>query len=75
MTPMWASRAMVSSHMLAVSPSGAISQAMASEKNAPDWYGKSSSSTLTAAPRNTAKVRMTRKIITRMVHAPPLCEP
>nr|CRL58609.1 hypothetical protein CPGR_05953 [Mycolicibacterium fortuitum subsp. fortuitum DSM 46621 = ATCC 6841 = JCM 6387] len=37
MTPRWASSAMVSSHTLAVWPSGASSAAMPSEKKAPDW--------------------------------------
>ncbi len=54
MTPRWASSARLSSHTLAVWPRGASSAAMPSEKKAPDWYGKCSPSTLTAAPRNTA---------------------
>ena len=74
-TPMWPSSATVSMMWLAVWPSGASSCATPCEKNAPQPYGKSSPRLFTAAPRKIAKVKMTRKIMNRISHAPPVCDP
>ena len=48
---------------------------MACEKNAPLPYGNSSPRALTDAPRKMAYVQMTLKIMNRISHAPPVCEP
>jgi hypothetical protein len=72
-TPMCASSAIDSIHSFGVAPSGSSRLPTPSETNAPESYGRFPSAA--AAPRNRNIVQMTLKIMKRISHAPPVCEP
>ena len=73
MTPMCSSRPTVSSTSVVECPSGSSRFPTPSETYAPESYGKLPDAD--DAPRKKNIVQTTLKIMTRISHAPPVCEP